>query len=145
MTSVLTQPGGIARDAISAARRPAILVYAIADRGPGAFVQTVGVSKRPWIGIQIQNVDEEYAHALGLSDANGALIVAVEDGGPAAAAGLVVGDVILAVENQPTDSPRELAKRISGLAPGTQTTIKINRNGEMLPVSVTICVRPEKP
>jgi serine protease Do len=135
MAAGLAQPGGVAGEAIDAARRPGIPIYAVAERA----------SQRPWIGIQIQKVEEDYAEALGLPDASGALIVSVEEEGPAAAAGLSVGDVVLAVEGQSTDGPREVAKSIGGLIPGTQTTVTINRNGETLLVSVTIGVHPKQP
>ncbi len=135
MAAGLAQPSRVAGEAIDAASWPASPIYAVADRA----------SQRPWIGVQIQKVEEDYAKALGLPDASGALIVSVADESPAAAAGLAAGDVVVAVEGQSTDSPREVAKSIGGLAPGTQATLTINRNGETLPVGVKIGVRPKQP
>ena len=108
-------------------------------------IQRVGGSQRPWIGVDIQKVEQDYAEALGLPDTSGALIIDVVDDGPAGAAGLAVGDVVIAVDGKRIEGPVELAKRIASIAPGAQAELTINRNGETLPVSIDVGVRPTQP
>ncbi len=52
--------------------------------------------KRGWLGVSIQDVDENSAKALGLEQARGALVSSVTEGDPAQKAGIKAGDVIVA-------------------------------------------------
>lgn len=53
-----------------------------------------GRIRRPWIGARVQSMSEEISHALGLRSTSGVIVVEVEGGGPAEAAGIRRGDVI---------------------------------------------------
>ena len=63
---------------------------------------------RGWLGVYIQKVTPELAESLGLADSRGALVANVLPNGPAQAAGVKRGDVIVAFDNQPVDDSREL-------------------------------------
>jgi serine protease Do len=59
-------------------------------------LETYRHARRGWIGVNIQSINDEIAETLGLQGKpRGALIAAVQDGGPAKAAGLQPGDVVL--------------------------------------------------
>ncbi len=62
---------------------------------------------RGWLGVYIQKVTPELAESLGLADSRGALVANVLPNGPAQAAGVKRGDVIVAFDNQPVDDSRE--------------------------------------
>lgn len=104
---------------------------------PAETVKTVvaqlkdkGSVTRGWIGVQIQPVTAEIADSLGLKAARGALVADPQAGGPAAKAGIVAGDVITAVNNNPVKDARDLAKQIGGLAPGASVKLTVWRKGE---------------
>ncbi len=87
--------------------------------------------KRGWLGVTIQDVDEETAKALGLPEAKGALVASVIPGDPASRAGIKVGDVIISVNGKPVQDSRDLTRKIGGFAPGTRIKITVWRKGEL--------------
>ncbi|MEM7237035.1 MAG: trypsin-like peptidase domain-containing protein, partial [Pseudomonadota bacterium] len=60
-----------------------------------AQLQEFGETRRGWLGVRIQQVNDEMAEALGLDEAMGALVADVTAGGPAQEAGIEAGDVII--------------------------------------------------
>jgi serine protease Do len=94
--------------------------------------------QRGWLGVSIQNVDENTAKALDLEEPRGALISAVLPGQPAEEAGLEAGDVILAVGGQEVEDTSELLRKIAGLAPGHRARLTIWRDGGKRTVYVTL-------
>jgi serine protease Do len=81
------------------------------------------------LGVGIQDVNAQLAQSFGLDRPRGALVSQVEAGGPAAAAGLKPGDIILAINNKPIESSAELPGVIANITPGNDATLKIWRNG----------------
>lgn len=93
---------------------------------------------RGWIGVTIQDIDDNTARALGMEDSAGALIGSVLPGEPAAKAGLRDGDVITAVDGQPVSDSADLLRAIAEKAPGTQAVITVWRDGKMSDITVTL-------
>jgi serine protease Do len=81
------------------------------------------------IGVQLQTVTPMIAEAVGLKKAQGALVAHVEANGPAAMHGIAVSDVIIAVNDQDVKEPREFARTIAGLPPGSSVKLGLFRNG----------------
>ncbi|HCR12851.1 MAG TPA: peptidase [Desulfovibrio sp.] len=100
--------------------------------------------KRGWIGVTIQDIDENTAKALGMDNTKGALVTSVLEGQPAAKAGIKTGDVITAVSGQKIDNTNELLRRIAALKPGDSTEMNLLRKGSPLTVSVTLGERDAK-
>lgn len=96
------------------------------------------VVKRGWLGVSIQDVDENTAKAIGLSEPKGALVANVFENQPADKAGIKVGDVIIAVNDKPVENSRELTRAIGNLKPGIKAKITIWRNGEIKEVWVKL-------
>ncbi|WP_045216273.1 DegQ family serine endoprotease [Desulfonatronovibrio magnus] len=94
--------------------------------------------RRGWLGVTIQNMDDNTAKALGLDDSRGALVAGVTRNDPADKAGIEAGDVILYINDQPVDSSSDLTRTIGGIAPGSEASITIWRNGEKKDVMVTL-------
>jgi len=94
-----------------------------------ASLKDKGSVARGWIGVQIQPVTSDIAESLGLKSDKGALVAEAQPGAPAAGAGLTAGDVILGVDNQPIDGPRELARKIAALGPGAKVDLSYWHDG----------------
>jgi serine protease Do len=92
------------------------------------LVQTGHVT-RGRIGVTIQDVNAQLAQSFKLDRPRGALVSAVDPGGPAAAAGLRPGDIILSVNGRPINASSELPSIIAKTKPGTDLTLEVWRNG----------------
>src|SRR5262249_26243401 len=82
---------------------------------------------RGWMGVQIQQVNQDTADSLGLKNNEGALVAEPQANSPADKAGIKSGDVITSVDGRPVKNARELAKTISSMAPGTSVKLDIWR------------------
>ncbi|MBX3581318.1 MAG: Do family serine endopeptidase [Rhizobiaceae bacterium] len=97
-----------------------------------------GSVQRGWLGVEIQPVTPEIAESLGLSGENGALVSNAQDESPAKKAGIVAGDVIVAVDGKDVTSPKELARVIGGIAPGKAVEVTIWRDGKSQNMTVDL-------
>jgi serine protease Do len=112
---------------------PAKTVMEVVDQ-----LKNSGSVSRGWLGVKIQNVDEDTASSLGLSEAKGALVNEVTAGGPAADAGLKNGDAILAVNGSKVADSRDLARQIAAFAPNTRVDVRILRGQKEQTVAVKL-------
>jgi serine protease Do len=94
--------------------------------------------KRGWLGVTIQDVDQDTAQALGLAEPKGALVASVKEGDPADKAGIRAGDVILEVNGQAIESARDLTRIIGQMAPEEKARIVLWREGEKKEVTVEV-------
>ncbi|WP_395665666.1 Do family serine endopeptidase [Methylocella sp.] len=102
-----------------------------------------GSVSRGWIGVQIQPVTDEVADSLGLKAAKGALVADAQANAPAAEAGIKSGDVILGVNGERIDGPRDLAKRVAAIGPGAKAELLYWRGGSEKTVSVKLGSLPD--
>ncbi|WP_303237615.1 DegQ family serine endoprotease [uncultured Bilophila sp.] len=93
---------------------------------------------RGWIGVTIQDVDENTAKALGLPKATGALIGSVMPDEPAAKGGMKDGDVVLEVNGKAIDDSSALLRAIATEAPGSKVNMVVWRDGERKDVTVQL-------
>ncbi|MHC1788649.1 DegQ family serine endoprotease [Solidesulfovibrio sp.] len=100
--------------------------------------------QRGWLGVTIQDIDENTAKALGMDNTKGALITSVMDGQPAGKAGIKTGDVITAVGGQKIDNSNDLLRRIAAIRPGESVELAVMRKGSPVTVSVTLGERDAK-
>lgn len=97
-----------------------------------SLLATGGVS-RGWLGIGIQEVDAELAAALELpSGPRGVLVTEVEDGAPAAKAGIRRGDVIRSVNGRDVDSVGRLRNLIASAGAGASVKLGVVRDRRAL-------------
>jgi serine protease Do len=102
-----------------------------------------GKTKRGWIGVRIQSVNEEIAQGLGLNHASGALVASVSDAGPAAKAGIVAGDVILKFNNQDISEMRRLPRIVAETKVGANVPIEVWSKSERKRLTITLGELPE--
>src|ERR1700722_13715178 len=108
-------------------------------------LKSSGKVVRGWLGVYIQKVTPELAESLGLADSRGALVANVLPNGPAQAAGVKRGDVIVAFDNQPVDDSRELPLLVGRTDLGHKGILKVIRDKQTidLPVTITQSREPE--
>ena len=97
---------------------------------------------RGWIGVEPNELTPELAQTFGIQSAQGVIVTGVLNSGPAAEAGIRPGDVITQVAGQPVRTVSELLTRIAGLTPGQATPFALQRQGQVVEVSVTPAQRP---
>lgn len=97
-----------------------------------------GHVSRGWLGVSIQPVTTDLAQALGLADTEGAIVAEVLPDGPAQAAKMHAGDVILAVNGQRVDDSHGLPTLIAAIPAGKAAELSILRDGQAKTVTVTI-------
>jgi serine protease Do len=101
-------------------------------------LMTHGVVERGFIGVQIQQVTAELAQALDLDAPTGALVAEVRSGSPADRAGIEPGDLIISFNGQKVEKMRDLPRLVGMTQPGTEATIEVLRDGEVLSLTVTV-------
>ncbi len=103
-----------------------------------------GSVTRGWIGVQIQPVTAEIAEGMGLKKAAGALVSEPQPNSPAAKAGIESGDVIISVDGNSVSDARDLARRISTMAPGASVKLGVLHQGQEKSVTVTLGTLPKE-
>jgi serine protease Do len=103
-----------------------------------------GYVTRAWIGVEVQPVTPAIAESLGMKKAEGALVDQPSPHGPAADAGIKVGDVITGIDEQPVKDPRTLIQKISNDKPGTHIKLTVLHNSESKTVEVTLAEMPRQ-
>lgn len=100
-----------------------------------------GVVTRGYLGVQLATaLEPAEALRLGLNRVSGALVEIVHPNTPAAAAGLRVGDVILAVEDVPVRDENHLINMVCALPPGQKVKFTVWRERKAVGVEVTVGV-----
>jgi len=97
---------------------------------------------RGWIGVEPNELTPELSETFGASARSGVLITGVLQGGPAARAGIVPGDVIMAIAGAPVDEVSQLLTQVAALKPGLAAPFSVQRKRETLQLSITPGVRP---
>lgn len=90
------------------------------------------------IGVTITPLTEDDREAFKLKDKRGALVNAVEKGGPADKAGIRPYDVITAIDREKVKDPNDLKLKIADIQPGKKVDLSIMRDGKELNLTVTV-------
>jgi serine protease Do len=97
-----------------------------------------GKVTRGWLGVLIQKVTPEIAESLGLEHARGALVADVVADGPAAAAGVKVGDVIVEFDDHVVNESNELPMLVARTAIDKEVKLKLVRDKQPVELDVKI-------
>ena len=90
------------------------------------------------IGVAIQEVTRSLADSFGLPRPEGALVSAVEAGGPAALAGVEQGDVIVRFAGKAVEGSGDLPRIVAASRPGSRVTMQLYRDGALRELVVTV-------
>ena len=95
-----------------------------------------GKVSRGRLGVTVQEVNATLADSFGLDRPRGALVSAVEPGGPAEKAGLQVGDIIVKYDGKPIERSGELPVLVGNVAPGNSAPVEVWRKGSTKTLTV---------
>jgi len=101
-----------------------------------------GRVRRGWLGLEPQDITPDLARAFGLKDTRGAIVARILPGGPAARAGVRVGDVIRSLDGQPVEDAYDLVNRLAPLPEDSTARLTLLRQGRTLTLDVRVGVRP---
>jgi serine protease Do len=89
-----------------------------------------GEARRGWLGVRIQPVTQEIADSLSISPARGALVAGLDDKGPAKAAGIEAGDVIVKFDGHDVKEMRDLPRIVADTPVGKDVDVVVIREGK---------------
>lgn len=116
---------------------PINMVKAINDQ-----LRKNGKVVRGWLGVAIQDVDENLAKSFGLDKARGILVSEVQEDSPADMAGLEQGDVIIELNGVELQNVNDLRNRIALIIPKTKAELLVIRDGRDKSIDVVIGEQP---
>ncbi|MCB1770692.1 MAG: PDZ domain-containing protein, partial [Candidatus Competibacteraceae bacterium] len=108
-------------------------------------LKTGGKVSRGWLGVMIQEVTPELAQSFNLDKPRGALVGQVLPDSPAQAAGVQVGDVIVAFNDQPVQQSSELPPLVGRTRPGVSVPLRVIREGKEQALTIKLEELPEDP
>lgn len=98
-----------------------------------------------WLGVNIQDIDQDLQSYFSLPDRQGVLVAKVVEGGPSDRSGLREGDVIRLYDGRPVRSGKELMKEVGRMSVGHRVKLGLLRDRKEVTVEVEIGERPEDP
>jgi S1-C subfamily serine protease len=101
-----------------------------------------GSMKRVYLGIAAQSVSLPAGQRSSEERDRALLVMGVSSGSPAAAAGVLIGDIIAAVDGRAVESPEDLLDLLRGQPVGQRLTLNVLRGGRTLDVTVVTAERP---
>ncbi len=97
-----------------------------------------GEIRRGWLGVRLANVNEAAAQRAGYRGDSGAVVTRITPGGPAAAAGLRPGDVVLKFGDHDIADSRALTRMVGESTVGARVQLLIVRDGQRMTLNATI-------
>lgn len=108
-----------------------------------AQLLATGYIPRGWLGAAMQAVRFPDANSSGAGGREGGLlVVGLADGGPAAKSGLLVGDIVLAMDGADVHQPSDVLDALEKSAPGRSVTFELLRGGARTTQVVIVGERP---
>ncbi|WP_312137784.1 trypsin-like peptidase domain-containing protein [Brevundimonas sp.] len=117
---------------------PAAMVRRVLDSAVGGETRVV----RPWLGVKGDTLSGDMARSLGLERPQGLLVTDVYSGGPAARAGIEVGDVITAIDGAEVNDQGGLNYRVGTKQPNETVAVTLLRDGRSRNVTARVTQLP---
>ena len=96
---------------------------------------------RGWLGVALQAVAVPDALRESADQSSGLMVMSVVEGGPAAQAGILAGDIILSVDGTPAHRFRKIARHFGADSIGRKVDLRLIRSGKVMTVQTTIAER----
>ncbi len=139
---VLDGAGGLlGMSTLGPRRRALVIPTATVERVLGPLLDRGSVA-RGWLGVSLQPVAVPEALRMAAGADAGLMVLALVEGGPAATAGVLPGDILVALGGQPVTRARVLAERLGPDSVGQSVELRLLRAGQALSLSVTVAARP---
>ncbi|MBR0914545.1 PDZ domain-containing protein [Bradyrhizobium japonicum] len=103
-----------------------------------------GYVSRGWVGVYLQEITPGIADAMNLKSTRGALVAQLDEG-PAAKQGVEPGDVITLVNDHELKNPRDFARTVAAITPGTVINLRLLRNTREMSIGVMVGEAPRAP
>lgn len=100
-----------------------------------------GKVTRGWLGVNLQDLSKDLAASYGLKANEGVLLSEVLENGPAAAAGLKQGDIILKFGDKKVSDVTQFRFWVAAAGPGKAVPVEVFRNGKVVPLTVKLAER----
>jgi len=100
--------------------------------------------ERPRLGVQFIEIGAQLADYFGLSADEGVLVAAVDEGSPAAKAGIRAGDIVLGFGGRAVRDGGDLRAGVREAKVGESVTVEVDRKGKTVELQVSL-PEPEKP
>lgn len=97
-----------------------------------------GETRRGWLGVRLANLTRATAERAGYSGSSGAVVTRITPNGPAAAAGLRPGDVVVKFGGRDVADSRALTRMVGEAQVGTQVQVEIFRDGRRMNINAAI-------
>ncbi len=107
-------------------------------------LRSSGKVTRGRIGVSIASVESDIADSLGLKKAEGALVRGVEEGSPAAKAGIEAGDIIVRFDGKPVEKSVDLQRLVGNTRPGSKVMLTVWRRGAYKELRLTVAALEEE-
>ena len=107
-----------------------------------AQLQKHGKVTRGWLGVAIQDIDENLAESFGLDKAEGILVSETQADSPAEEAGIKQGDILIKLEGTALKDVNDLRNKIALTVPGTEVSVQLIREGKPVDLQVKIGEQP---
>jgi len=97
-----------------------------------------GEVRRGLLGVNIEDLNSEYAEAFGVPEQRGAFVQSVAKGLPAERAGVHAGDVIIAINGESVAGAADLRLKIGEASPGEEVALSVRREGKLIQIDVKL-------
>ena len=101
-----------------------------------------GRVERGWLGLALQPVQLPEAMRAGAGQSRGLMIMGVAKDGPAAQAGVLAGDILVAIAGEGVSRPARVAQRLGPEAVGQPVELRLLRGGKVLSLTAIVAGRP---
>jgi S1-C subfamily serine protease len=141
---VLDAAGGLLGMSTAGPRGRALVIPAATIERALAPLLATGRVERGWLGVALHPVALPENIAAETGQERGLIVLRLSPGGPAAQAGLIIGDILIAVGDIPALHPAEIARRLGPDSIGQAMALKLARAGAVISLTMTVTARPAR-